>query len=326
MIYLQLIAGLMLLLVGGDLLVRGAVAVARRLGVSPLVIGLTLVGFGTSMPELMASLEAALRGSPGIAVGNVVGSNTANILLILGLSAIITPLPTPRAALYRDGLVLLAASLLLALLCLAGSIGRAAGLVMFCLLLAYVGYTYRAERTPSNPGPDLHRAEAEAVHHLPSALWLGVAAAVAGLAGIILGARVLVDAAIALARAAGVSETVVGLTLVAVGTSLPELATSLVAAVRRQPDIALGNIVGSNIFNTLGILGVTALVEPLAITAQIIAFDVWVMIAATLLLGLFAATDRRIDRPEGAVFLAGYGAYLVALLAPWAREGLGLAP
>ncbi len=305
--------GLVLLVSGGDGFVRGSVAIARRLGLSPLLIGLTLVGFGTSTPELLTSLQAALAGSPGIAIGNVVGSNTANILLILGVAALIQPLRTQPAAFRRDGTVVLLAALACLGVVMMGEIGRPAGLLLVAALLAYVGYTYVRETRVPDRSAEMHRAEAE-LEPRPHRLWVALLFTAGGLLATILGARLLVDGAIALAAAVGISETVVGLTVVAVGTSLPELTVSVVAALRREADVAFGNIVGSNIYNVFGILGITALVTPIAVPPEIIAFDIWVMLGATVLLLAFAVTGWRVNRLEGALLLVGYGAYLTVLL------------
>ena len=315
MLYLELSVGLILLLLGGDALVRGGVGIARRLAVSPLLIGLTLVGFGTSTPELVTSVEAAQRGSPGIAVGNVVGSNTANILLILGLAALIQPLATERQMLKRDGTAMLLAALACCVAVLLGTISRPAGVVLVLLLAAYVYATYRLERRTPAPAADGHALAASGEIRLPKGLCLGLLILAGGLGLTLLGAKLLVDSAIELAKAVGVSETVVGLTVVAVGTSLPELATSTIAAWRRHSDVAIGNVVGSNIYNVLGILGVTAVVKPIAVPGEIAAVDIWVMLAATLLLLLFAFTGSRICRAEGAIFLVGYIVYVGWLVA-----------
>jgi len=312
---LTLCAGVVLLLGGGEALVRGSVAVAARLGVSRLLIGLTLVGFGTSTPELMASLQAALAGSPGLALGNVVGSNTANILLILGISVVILPTVTERAAFERDGAVLVGASLVLAALVLWGRIGPLAGVGLIGLLGLYTTLAYRAEkRAPAAPPAQVYGEMADAAHAPAWPLWASALLALAGIAGVVAGAALLVDAATTIARAAGLSETVIGLTLVAVGTSLPELVTGVTAALRRQGDVAFGNVVGSNIFNILGIVGGTALVSPLDVPAQIAAQDIWVMLGATALLVVFATTGWRLSRREGLVFVLGYAAYMVLLL------------
>ena len=313
MSYIEILLGLLLLFVGGDALVRGAVAVARRLAVSPLLIGLTLVGFGTSTPELVTSLQAAFIGSPGIAVGNVVGSNIANILLILGLAAVICPLTTSRDAFVRDGAVMVAAAVACLVMVMIGALSRPAGIVLTALLIAYVGYTYRRERMVRDASAALHTAEATAAGRLPPRTWLAVLFVIGGLALTVLGARYLVSGAVELGRLAGLSETVLGLTIVAVGTSLPELVTSLVAAARRQTDVALGNIIGSNIYNVLGILGITAVVRPIPVPPEIAQSDIWVMLAATLAMIALVATGWRLSRGEGAIFLTGYTAYVAYL-------------
>lgn len=328
MTVLSLGAGLLLLVIGGEALVKGAVAVAKRLGISPFLIGLTLVGFGTSTPELVASLQAALIGSPGIAIGNIVGSNIANVLLILGLSAIILPLATTKAAFRRDGTALIGASLAFVAVVLLGTIDRWAGLVFLGLLAGYTVYSYRTERRTHDAAALVHEAEAAEVEETPPRGLgppTGAAMAVAGIAAVVLGADLLVGAAIAIAEAAGVSETVIGLTLVAVGTSLPELVTSVMAAMRGHGDVAFGNVIGSNIFNVLGIAGLTAVVIPIPVPPDIARLDVWVMLAAALLLVLFAATGWRIVRWEGVAFLATYAAYLAVQLSPALRGILGLA-
>ena len=303
-----LLAGFALLIAGGEGLVRGSVALAVRLGMSPLLIGLTLVGFGTSMPELVTSVNAALAGAPGIAVGNVVGSNTANILLILGVSALIFPVVVGGAALRRDGTAMALATLLAVAVMLSGELGRIVGAVLLLALVVYLVFAYRTG------GADEADAVPDASYSVPVALLL----AVGGIGVTIVGARLAVDAAVEIASALGVSNTVIGLTVVAVGTSLPELVTSAVAAVRRQGDVALGNVLGSNIYNLLGILGVTALVEPIAVPPQIMRLDLWVMLAVTLLFLALAAKLGRIGRGAGAAFVALYAGYLV-----WLGLGLG---
>lgn len=301
---LPILAGFVLLLIGGELLVRGAVRTASALGVSPLVIGLTLVGFGTSTPELVTSIRAAFAGSPGIAVGNVVGSNICNILLILGLAALIRPIATTRASLKRDGLVLAAATVICVGVLLSGSAGRVVGLAFIAMLVGYIVWAYLSERGTATP-----ETEAFETPERPAGILFAVLLAVAGIVLVILGAGWLVDGAVSLAARMGVSETVIGLTIVAVGTSLPELVTSVMAALRGQAGIAFGNVVGSNIYNIFGILGATALVHPLEIPPAIAAFDGWVMLLVTAALILFALTGARVSRREGAVFLLGYVGY-----------------
>jgi cation:H+ antiporter len=305
--------GLVLLVLGGEALVRGAVALAQRLGVSPLLIGLTLVGFGTSTPELVTSLLAALAGSPDMAVGNVVGSNIANVLLILGVAAALAPFACDPAAFRRDGTMLVLSALVCTGVALSGAIGRLAGALFLALLLAYLVLTYRRERAAPDAAAALHEHEIDLAAPLPRSLPLALVLAVGGILLTVLGARFLVQGAIGLAAAAGISEAVIGLTVVAVGTSLPELVTAVMASWRRQADIVFGNVVGSNIFNLLGILGTTALVHPLAVPAEILRLDLWVMLAVTALMILFAITGWRLTRGEGLVFLLGYAGYLGVL-------------
>ena len=312
MSFVFIIAGLIALVLGGDALVRGASGLARALGVSPMLVGLVVVGFGTSAPELTTSISAALQGAPAVAAGNVVGSNIANILLILGVSALIAPIAVDQAAFRRDSTVLVLATLLVAALLAFAGVSRLAGAALAGGLLAYVIGSYIADRRGRSAAGDLHAAEADLIAPAQSALTAGVML-VAGLVGVVGGAALLVRGAVALAGAAGVSEAVIGLTIVAVGTSLPELAASISAARRGQSDIALGNIVGSNIFNALGILGVTALVQPFSAGAGLAVLDLFVMIAAALVLIAVALSGWRIDRREGAMLLTGYAAYLMWL-------------
>ncbi|WP_428649379.1 calcium/sodium antiporter [Roseibium sp.] len=313
----QIVSGLLLLLVGGDFLVRGSVGLAKRAGVSELLIGLVLVGFGTSTPELMTSVMAALGGSPGIAIGNVAGSNIANILLILGLVAVIAPIRTDPAALLRDGPANALAAVAFAGLAVSGTIGREAGLVLLLALAGYLVLTYRMERGRSSPSAEMHRGETRLVlpEPKPLELPLNLALASGGLAMILFGAHFLVTSASELARMAGISDAVIGVTIVAVGTSLPELVTSMVAALRRQTDIALGNILGSNLFNILGILGVTAAVSPLPVPREIMDLDVWAMLGATMILLVFSMSGWRICRREGTVMLLAYCAYMAVVAA-----------
>jgi cation:H+ antiporter len=268
------------------------------------------VGFGTSTPELVTSIEAALVGSPGIAVGNVVGSNIANILLILGVAAVIGPIACDPAAFRRDGTVLALSAVIGGALILWGEVGRLAGLVLIALLVLYTVVTLVRERRRPDAAAAVYQQEADFIDGKRVNLGLAIGLAAAGIGGTIFGAQLLIDGATSLARALGVAEEIIGLTLVAVGTSLPELATSVMAALRRQADVAFGNVVGSNIYNILFILGATALVEPLAVPARIAAQDLWVMLGATALMAVFAMTDRRIVRWEGGVFLALYAGYI----------------
>lgn len=306
--------GLVLLAVGGELLVRGAVGMAAQLGISPLLAGLTIVGFGTSTPELATSVQAAMAGSPGIAIGNVVGSNIANILFILGLSAVILPLSVNPASFKRDSIALGGSAVLATGAVLLGVIGLLPGVVLLAALTGYVWWAYKSESASHDAEAVRHEHEAEDRPVPPDTgpLVLG-GMILAGLAAAIFGAGWLVDGAIVLASAAGVSQSVIGLTVVAVGTSLPELIACIVAVLRKHEDVALGNVVGSNIYNLCGILGLTALISPIAVPAEIAAFDIWVMLGVTALLIVQLRSGWRLSRIEGVVLVALYVAYTAFL-------------
>ena len=307
---LYLLLGVGLLTAGGEVLIRGSLAVAKRLGISPLLSGLLIVGFGTSMPELVVSVDAAINGQPDIAIGNVVGSNIANILLILGVCALITPLAVSPLSLRRDAVVVIAASLLFVLLAAGRALSTFDGIIFITALFSYLIWAYWTEKDKSTPSGAVHAAEATEIEKVPeSALWSAVAV-IGGLALLIVGSQVLLKGAVGIANGLGVSQAVIGLTLVAVGTSLPELTISVIAALRRHADVAVGNILGSNIFNLLGILGVSAIMQPISIKGRVLEFDQWVMLGAALLIFLFLFTDRRLSRIEGGVLLLGYFAYL----------------
>ena len=310
MFILLIAAGLILLVAGGEVLVRGASRLAIGLGVSPLIVGLTLVGFGTSTPELVTSLQAAFVGSPAIAIGNVIGSNTANILLILGLAALIAPLGIEKATFFRDGLVVTVAAVFAMVGVLLGEIGQVAGTVFLAGLASYLVVLVLSERRRVHPAG----AETAEIVLTRDPVWLSLILVVVGIALTIVGARWFVSGAITIARDFGVSETVLGLTLVAVGTSLPELATSVIAALRGQSALAFGNVVGSNIYNILGILGITAIVHPLSVPPGIAAIDIWVMLVATLGLLFVSVSGWTITRREGSVLLAGYIIYTAWLV------------
>lgn len=296
--------GLVLMLAGGESLVRGAVGLARRLGVSPMVIGVTLVGFGTSAPELATCIDAVLRDAPGIAVGNVVGSNIANVLLILATAALLHPIVCRPRELKRDGGVLLVSGIICAAVILIGRAERWLGAVFLLILIGYLIAAALDDRRQNN-GDAKEDAETG-----PRPLPLDLALLAFGIGGVIFGADLLVTGAVDLARWLNVSETTIGLSVVAIGTSLPELATAVIASLKRESDLAFGNVIGSNIFNVFGILGAAALTRPFTIPADLADVDLWVMLAATLALLVFAATGLRISRREGVVLLAGYVAYL----------------
>jgi cation:H+ antiporter len=316
-IAVSIIGGLIVLTFGADLLVRGAVRIAERAGVSPLLVGLTIVGFGTSTPELVTSVQGALAGSPGIAVGNIVGSNLFNVAVILAIAAMVSPLAVPESALRRDGMLVVATAALFAAVGWFWTLDRVVGAGFIALLAAYLVYAYFAERDTAGStaagekeaaliGVDPAVTPASNGHSLMSSVLF----VLLGLAMLIGGGSYFVTGSIELARILGVSEAVIGLTIVAAGTSMPELVTSLLAALRRQGDVALGNVLGSNIYNILGIGGVTALISPTDMPEQIVTFDNFIMLGLSIVLVAILYTGRRVSRVEGAALLAAYCVYV----------------
>ncbi|SEW05071.1 cation:H+ antiporter [Cognatiyoonia koreensis] len=295
--YLILCGGLLGLFLGGDLLVRGASAIAVRLGMSPMVIGLTIVGFGTSTPELLVSLNAALNGQSGIAIGNVVGSNIANLLLILGLAALIAPVESRFQDNRGDLFWMCGAVIILPVLFYSGHIGRIEGFVLALGLVSYLVLRLRGARDGELT-----------VDAAP--LWRSLLITALGLAAVMAGAHYLVQSATIIARDWGVSEAMIGLSIVAIGTSLPELATTCVAAFRGQRDIALGNVIGSNIFNVLGILGITALIAPIPVDARFLTLDTPFVIAVSLIILALIAWRNGFGRIVGLAMLATYAGYI----------------
>jgi cation:H+ antiporter len=298
---------------GADLLVRGAVALARRAHVSPMLVAFSVVAFGTSVPELVVTLRAALTGFPGLVLGNVVGSNTANVLLVGGASAICYPLACGGGSIRRDAAVMMLVSVAFALACLSGELARLDGLILLAGFILVMGWTARATFAAYRAADT--SLPMDWVLGLPSqkrmiTLFLGL-----GIVGLPVGANLLVKAAVEIAGQLGVSETVVGLTLVALGTSLPELATTVMAAFQKRTEVAIGTIIGSNTFNILAIMGVGAAVSPVGVTIsrRFLALDLPVMLAASLVLSLFAFRRRSIGRRPGVVLLGGYVAYMVTL-------------
>lgn len=314
MSYLLILGGLILLAGGGELLVRGAVGLSQILRISPLLAGLTIVGFGTSTPELATSIQAAFAGSPGIALGNVIGSNIANILLILGFSAVLLPLAVQPDAFRRDAIALVGSTALCIIAVLTGTVGPVMGGVLLLSLIAYVVWAYRSEKASGDAEAERHVAEAGDTMPATHNGWVLGGMVLAGLAGAIFGAGLLVDGAVQLASAAGMSEAVIGLTIVAVGTSLPELVACMVAVRKNHPEVALGNVVGSNIYNLLGILGATALIHPLDVPAEIARFDIWVLAGVTALLLVQLRSGWKITRTEGAVLLTLFASYTAFLI------------
>ena len=315
-----LVTGFVLLITGGELLVRGASRLAGTLGISPLVVGLTVVAFATSTPELAVSADAALSGYPGLAVGNVVGSNIANILLILGLTALIAPLVAKSRIVRVDIPIMVGFSIVLLLVALDGVISSLNGLLLLAGVAAYVVATVVVSRrrgadpaVAAQAGPDSAGAgdEYPSGDDAPHSVLKSSALVGLGVLMLVVGARLLVTAASDLAAAWGMSDLVIGLTVVAIGTSLPELATSLVAAYRGERDLAVGNIVGSNVFNIGAVLGITSLITPIEVAPGAIRFDLPIMLAVALALLPIAFTGMAIKRWEGLLFAGFYAAYIV---------------
>lgn len=309
-----IVVGLALLVWGADRFVLGAAATARNLGVAPIIIGLTVVGFGTSAPELLISSIAAWQGNPGLAVGNALGSNIANIALILGFTAVIAPLTVASDTLKRELPVLVGAMVLALLLILDGELGRLDGLLLILALVAVMAWIVR---TALRSRDDPLRQELETELPPPLAqgratLWLLI-----GLAVLLFSSRILVWGAVNIAQTLGVSDLVIGLTIVAIGTSLPELAASIASALKNEHDIAVGNIIGSNLFNTLGVLGLPGLIHPLLLESAVLTRDMPVLFALTLVMYLsargWAGHPGSISRLEGGVFLVAFAAYQATL-------------
>jgi cation:H+ antiporter len=313
---LMILAGLGLLFFGGEGLIKGAVSLARNFGLSKLLVSAVVVGFGTSMPEMTVSVGAALKGASDIAVGNVVGSNIANVLLIVGVAAVLCPIFIGGTAVKRDTFIMLGASLSLCGLAIMGMIGFVAGFLMFVALIGYIAWSYTQDK----------KGSAETVQHIQEDIegepqlspGKALTFALAGLGLLVGGAYILVEGAVAIARDFGLSEAVIGLTIVAVGTSLPELATAVVAAYRKHSDVIIGNIVGSNIFNILAILGITAMISPIPIGEQMASSDVWIMLGVAVLLSVYLLRGLTIGRISGAAMLVAYCMYTI-----WLYVGAG---
>lgn len=330
MMWILILAGFVLLFIGGEALIRGSVGVARRFGMSELVIGLTLVGFGTSLPELVTSLQALSEGAVGLSIGNVIGSNVANILLVVGAAALVRAIHTNPSALARDGLAMALVTALFIGVVWYDGFTRLTGIIFVAILLAYMIGSIVLDRRGGGESANLHADEAAEIE-TNDPLWRSIAFTLGGILGVIFGARFLVSGGADAARLFGVSETVIGISIVAIGTSLPELVTSIVAARRGNADVALGNVLGSNMFNILGILGVSAIVYPFSLiapdvvssgpamveamqinglTSLVTWTDIGALILSLFLLVLFAFTGRKLARWEGAVLLAAYALYM----------------
>ena len=312
---LFLVLGLVIMIWGADLLVRGASRLATAVGISPLVVGLTVVAFGTSSPELAVSVMSAFKGQADLALGNVVGSNIFNVLFILGISALIVPLVVAQQLVRFDVPVMIGVSLLILAMGMDGKIGGIDGVFLFAGAIAYTAFLIRQSRKEGSEEVKAEYSE-EFGEKSPSSLSKNIALIVVGLVGLVFGSKWLVSSAVAIAQAFGVSELVIGLTIVAAGTSMPEVATSVMAAIKGERDIAVGNVVGSNIFNILCVLGLSSLVAPAGITVSEAAlrFDIPVMVAVAVACLPIFFVGYRISRFNGAAFLFFYIAYLVYLI------------
>lgn len=301
--------GLVILLLAGDALVRGAVNTSLRLGVPALIVSLTIVAFGTSAPELLIAVKAILDGAPGIAIGNVVGSNTANILLVLGVPALVAGLNTSECETTKSYLMMIAVSAIFIIVCFMGPITAVHGLILLGFLVLILGDQLR-EAIAHRNGISVDEEEVEGAD--PEMRWWKIGVfLVLGLVGLPLGASLLVDSSVSIARTYGVSETVIGLTLIAIGTSLPELATTVMAAFRKQADVALGNVIGSNIFNLLAIIGISSFFGEIPVDKTFLQFDLWVMLGASLLLAPFVFSNTRNMTKRWGIALTGiYAGYL----------------
>ena len=301
--------GLFLLLISGDFLVKGAIQLSNRLGVSALLVSLTVVAFGTSAPELIVAIKATLSGSPGLAMGNVVGSNIANILLVLGLPTLLVRLQNGITDTKRSFVLMILASVLFIVFGISGSFSWVHGIVLLSLLTFFLFDTFKqsTEKTSNNESLEFR-------NRTPQSWWTIIFFILLGIIGLPLGADLLVNNASTLAKDYGISDAVIGLTLVAIGTSLPELATTFIAVVRKKAEVVLGNLIGSNIFNLLAIIGITSLISPVPVDPTFIKFDFWIMLGASILLAPFIFLNIQFNRLSGFLFVTLYISYLTSIL------------
>ena len=306
----MLILGLATLILGGEFLVRGAVGVAQKFRLSSLVIGMTVVSFGTSAPELIVSVKAALGGNPEIALGNVIGSNIANIALVLGITVLIFPLPVDRNSKIIDWPMMFLASVLFYLFALNGDLSRIEGIILFAILIAFVVFLIWNSRRKSNKLLE----DEEVIIPTPMQFLRSLLFLLIGLVGLYFGAEWLLSGAIDIARHLGMEERVIGITIIAFGTSVPELVTSGVAAYRKETDISIGNLIGSNIFNIMGVIGVTAIVKPIEVGANTLNIDmIWMLAIAAALLPMMLI-GKKINRFKGFLLIGTYVAYIALLM------------
>jgi cation:H+ antiporter len=301
--------GLFLLLISGDFLVKGAIQLSNRLGVSALLVSLTVVAFGTSAPELIVAIKATLSGSPGLAMGNVVGSNIANILLVLGLPTLLVRLQNGITDTKRSFVLMILASVLFIVFGISGSFSWVYGVALLSLLAFFLFDTFKqsTEKTSNNESLEFR-------HRTPQSWWKIIFFILLGIIGLPLGADLLVNNASTLAKDYGISDAVIGLTLVAIGTSLPELATTFIAVVRKKAEVVLGNLIGSNIFNLLAIIGITSLISPVPVDPTFIKFDFWIMLGSSILLAPFIFLNIQFNRLSGFLFVTLYISYLTSIL------------
>jgi len=314
--YLKLFGGLVYLLMGGDLLVRSAIGLSKRSRISPTLAGLTIVAAGTSAPEMMVSMYSAISGSPGIALGNVIGSNIANVLLVLGVPAMIAPLSCRGAGVRSQSVFMLGITVFFVAMCLLGTLSWGDGSILLGLLAIGIALSVRGHFAMPGVDPEEAREQLTAVLGIPGSRRLILLFGALGVIMLPLGADLTVDGATHVALSLSVSEAVVGASMVAIGTSLPELSTTVIAAFHRSAGVAFGNVVGSNVLNILAIIGATAVITPIPVDAELIAYDAWVMLAATAFLTVLVLRNTTLGRPMGFGMLVAYTAYLGSLYWP----------
>ena len=313
---LLLVLGIVFLIIAGDWMVRGAAALARHWGVPALIVGLTIVAFGTSAPELVVGVQAVMQGAGELAAGNVIGSNIANVLLALGLPALIMAIPTNMTGVARNTFICLFATVLfIALAFINNPLAMWQGGILFTGIIVYLLYMFRLSKAGiHDPILDEMTEIEEGEDGLPTKVWVSFAYVIIGIAGLVIGGKLIVDNSVLIAARMGISETIIGLTIVAIGTSLPEIATVVVASYRGHSEVAIGNVLGSNVFNLFAVMGATALTGPVPIERQLLTFDVWVMLASSTALLIFVLTRQPIGKKTGAIFLVGYALYMLALV------------
>ena len=309
-----LFVGIVLLIIAGDCLVRGAATLARKFGIPALIVGLTIVAFGTSAPELVVSVQAVLEGASKLAIGNVIGSNIANVLLVLGLPALIMAIPTDTPGVTRNSFIAVAATLILMVLMFFPSpMARWQGAILFGGIILYLLWMARLAKTGSDDAALQELTDLDDMDGMPEQMWKTIGFIVFGIVGLAIGGNVIVDNATTIAKHFDVSDEVIGLTLVAIGTSLPELATVIVAAWRGHTDVAIGNVLGSNVFNIFAVMGAAALTGPVLIPTELLAFDIWVMLASIAALTAIILSRAPIGKKTGLVFFGGYLLYMGAI-------------